>query len=141
MKRISREDLWMNQEFLNSKRSTCVKAQVGSVLIRDNRPVAGGYNGVAPSMDHDDQFDGDGNTTTIHAEANMIAYCAKNGIRTNNTVLFVTLQPCLRCAQLIIQAGIIAVYYENDYRCNEGLDYLKMNDIRVFKYERKQKLI
>lgn len=141
MTRISRDDLFMNQAFLMSKRSTCVKKQVGCVLVRDRRAIASGYNGVAPGMDHEDQFDDDGNTTTIHAEANMFSFCAKHGIRTDRTVLYVTLQPCLRCAQLIVQSGIRTVYYEEPYRCSDGLNYLRMNDIRIIPYTRREKLI
>ena len=62
---------------------------------------------------------------TLHAEQNIITFCSKNGIPTNNTQLFVTLSPCKTCAKLLVQAGIKEVYYLEEYRDTSGIDYLK----------------
>ena len=71
---------------------------------------------------------------TLHAEQNIITFCAKNGIPTNNTQLFVILSPCKTCAKLLVQAGIKEVYYLEEYRDTSGIDYLK-KFIKVEKVE------
>ena len=58
---------------------------------------------------------------TIHAEANVIAFAARHGQPTEESVLYATHGPCLGCAKLIISAGIVAVYYETPYRLDDGL--------------------
>jgi len=77
----------------------------------------------------------DGTLTTrpevIHAEANAIYFCAKNGLKTNGTVLYTTMSPCVQCALAIIQAGIKKVYYREKYRDTSGIDFLKKNGIPV----------
>lgn len=67
----------------------------------------------------------------IHAEANTILFCAKNGIKTNGATLYVTLSPCPECAKMILQAGIKRVVYLEKYRKNDGLKLLKENGVEV----------
>src|SRR5699024_11397094 len=55
----------------------------------------------------------------VHAEANALLQCAKSGVPTNETTLYVTHFPCLQCPKQIIQAGITKVVYEHDYRNHE----------------------
>jgi dCMP deaminase len=73
------------------------------------------------------------NEFTVHAEQNVIAFCAKNGIPTKDTVLYITLSPCKNCAKLIIQAGIKEIVYSEDYRDSDGIDFLSQNGIKVTK--------
>lgn len=114
-----------------SKRSTCSRKQVGCVLVKDNRVVCIGYNGVLPNMPESMGIDEEGNSHTVHAEANVIAFCAKNGIPTDGTTLFTTLSPCEKCAELVIQAGIKEVYFHEYYRNTDGINLLIMNNINV----------
>ena len=111
MDRISRKDLYKEAALLISRRSSCLKRPVGAVLVRDGRMIAQGYNGVLPGVPAIQGIDDEGITHTVHAEANIIAFCAKQGIATNNSAMYITLSPCEKCAELIIQAGIIEVYY------------------------------
>jgi len=67
----------------------------------------------------------------IHAELNAILFCAKNGLPTKNTTLYVTLSPCHNCAKHIIQAGIKRVVYKEEYRDTSGLEFLKENGVKV----------
>ena len=69
--------------------------------------------------------------SVVHAEANAIAYAAKEGISTKGCSLYVTLSPCINCANLIIQAGIKEVIYTESYRDTSGIDHLKKNNIAV----------
>lgn len=72
-------------------------------------------------------------TTAVHAEANAIVWAARNGVATGGTALFTTHQPCIDCAKLIINAGIMQVWYKNPYRLREGLELLiNSNWVEVF---------
>ena len=116
-----------------SKRSTCSRKRVGAVLVKDNRVIAIGYNGVLPNMPEEMGLDKDGNSHTVHAEANIIAFCAKHGISTNDAELYVTLSPCEKCSELIIQSGIKKIHYTEDYRDKTGVKLLTLNKIEVLK--------
>lgn len=135
--RISRHEYFIEVARLTAKRSTCPKKQVGAVLVKDKRIVAIGYNGVLPNTDHLTGMDPDGITHTVHAEANIIAFCAKEGISTKGTTLYTTLSPCEKCAELIVQAGIERIHYLESYRDVTGLDILINHNIGInnFGYE------
>lgn len=133
-KRISRHDLFVEIAQVMSQRSSCMKKAVGAVLVRDNRIIATGYNGVLSKEQHSKGLSSDGVTThTVHAEVNIIAFCAKYGIPTENTTLYTTLSPCIKCAEIIIQAGIKEVVYVEEYRDDTGLIKLRENDILIGK--------
>ena len=133
--RISREEYFMEVAKLTAYRSTCPKKSVGAILIKDNRIIATGYNGVLPHIDHNKGIDEAGKTHTVHAEANLISFCAKKGIPTEGTVLYTTLSPCDKCAELIIQSGIESVVYLEAYRDHSGTGKLIRNKIKVDSYE------
>ena len=135
MERISREQYFISIALLTAKRSTCLKKQVGAVLVKEGRIIATGYNGVLPGDDHSSGMDEDGITHTVHAEANIIAFCAKNGISTDNSVLYTTLSPCEKCAELIVQSGIGEITYIEKYRDSSGLQILHNQGILVNSYE------
>lgn len=134
MDRISREQMFSEIAKTVSKRSTCTRKQVGCVLVLENRIIAIGYNGVLPGRPESEGLDAEGNSHTVHAEANVIAFCARNGISTFGTSIWVTLQPCEKCAELLIQAGICEVNYLEEYRCDKGIQLLTNNNIKVNKY-------
>lgn len=69
--------------------------------------------------------------TVLHAERNIIAKAAKEGISLKGASLFVTMSCCLECALMICQAGIKEVYYREEYRCLDGIKYLKDHGIHV----------
>jgi len=73
----------------------------------------------------------------LHAEQNVITFCAKNGLTTNNTTMYITAAPCTMCAKLIVQAGIKEVIYFKDYRSEDGFKLLKKGGVKVRKYEEK----
>lgn len=129
--RITRETYFQKAALLASERSTCPKKAVGAVLVLDKRIIATSYNGVLPHYDHSKGMDNEGTTHTVHAEANIIAFCAKHGIATKGTTLYLTLSPCEKCAELIIQAGITHVNYIEEYRDTRGIEVLRENDILI----------
>lgn len=71
----------------------------------------------------------------LHAESNAIAKVAKSTNSSRGGTLYVTLSPCFECSKLIIQAGIVRVVYEEEYRLTEGIDLLRKAGIEVTKHE------
>lgn len=120
MDRIPWDQYFMAQSHLLALRSTCTRLMVGATIVRDNRIIAGGYNGSVSGSVHcvdEGCYVIDGHCVrTIHAEANALLQCAKFGVPTENAVIYVTHFPCLQCCKQLIQAGIKKVYYAADYR-------------------------
>src|SRR5690625_7638447 len=120
MNRISWDQYFLGQARLVALRSTCTRLIVGAVIVRENRIIASGYNGSVYDGAHcidEGCYIVDGHCVrTVHAEANALLQCAKFGVATNETNLYVTHFPCLQCCKQIIQAGINNIYYEQDYR-------------------------
>lgn len=120
MERISWDQYFMAQSHLLAMRSTCTRLMVGATIVRDKRIIAGGYNGSISGGDHcidkgcyvvENHC-----IRTIHAEINALLQCAKFGVPTEGAEVYVTHFPCVHCAKALIQAGIKAVYYANDYK-------------------------
>lgn len=111
--------------------SYCTKRKVGAILVKDDQIIATGYNGTIKGFDNVCEIDSKTLLTVLHAETNAITSCARKGIATDESVMFVTLSPCLDCAKLIIQAGIKEVYYLEKYKRTEGIELLEQANIRV----------
>ncbi|MFE4425861.1 ComE operon protein 2 [Peribacillus butanolivorans] len=120
MNRISWDQYFMAQSHLLALRSTCTRLTVGATIVRDNRIIAGGYNGSIAGGTHcidDGCYVIDNHCIrTIHAEMNALLQCAKFGVPTADAEIYVTHFPCLQCCKSLIQAGIKAVYYAEDYK-------------------------
>ena len=120
MKRLSWQDYFMANAELISKRSTCDRAFVGAVLVKNNRIIATGYNGGVSDTDKCDEaghYMEDGHCIrTVHAEMNALIQCAKEGISTDGTEIYVTHFPCLNCTKALLQAGIKKITYKANYR-------------------------
>ena len=131
MERISREDLFMTIALQMAKRSTCLRAQVGCVIIDDNRRIlTSGYAGSPPGQPHCYEVGCDINELgacrrTIHAETNAIVYATRIGISINHGIMFTTMSPCYKCAQLILSAGLKEIYYFEKYRDATGIEFLE----------------
>lgn len=110
------------------------RKKVGAVIVKDNNIVSFGYNGTPTGWDNKCE-NSDMNTIpeVIHAEANCICKCSKQGISSEGGTLYVTLSPCYECAKLIIQAGIKRVVYEELYRNDEPIKFLIKAGINVEK--------
>ncbi|MFC7372692.1 ComE operon protein 2 [Fictibacillus iocasae] len=120
MNRISWNDYFLAQSHLLALRSTCTRLAVGATIVRDNRIIAGGYNGSISGGVHcidDGCYVIDNHCVrTVHAEVNAILQCAKFGVPTNGATMYVTHFPCLNCCRIIIQSGIKTLYYGEDYK-------------------------
>lgn len=155
MTRISRDNLFMEIAKMFALRGTCVRAQVGAIIVRDHHIVSHGYNGAPPGMAQCDEVGCGGGewettvlsphsraeqkfpngcTRAVHAEANAIAYAARQGVPVEGSRMYTTHQPCLPCAQLIVSSQIAEVVYLEPYRLMDGLNLLTGSSVTVVKY-------
>lgn len=136
--RIARDLALMSIAKVWQKRSTCLRLQVGAIIAIDGRPVVSGYNGAPAGMVHcysaicgpDKPC-----TRTIHAEANCVAFAAKHGISIHGGTLYTTDSPCIECAKLLINGGILNVIYEREYRDRKPIDLLVEAGVTVTAYD------
>ena len=109
-----------------AERATCDRKSVGAVIVRDNHPIATGYNGSVRGLGHcDDEghLMEDGHCVrTVHAEANAIVQAARNGMRIEGASIYVTASPCWGCFRLIANAGIVKVVFGEFYRDQKIFD-------------------
>ena len=115
-----------------AKNSYCIRKQVGALIVKDKMIISDGYNGTPSGFENNCE---DKNNKTkpyvLHAEANAITKVAKSTNNSENATLYVTCSPCLECAKLIIQSGIIRVVYCENYRIEEGIELLKRAGIEI----------
>ena len=125
---------------LCSKNSYAIKLQVGAIIVKDGQIMSDGFNGTPCGFENKCEvksMDGSLHTLSyvLHAESNAILKCAKYGRPTNGSTLYITHSPCIECAKLIIQAGIIRVVYLEEYKTLDGVELLKRIGIKVEKFE------
>lgn len=104
------DEYFLNIARVVATRSTCPRASVGCVLVKDRRIQTAGYNGSLPGEKHCsnvgcEMLDGHC-VRTMHAEANAIAQAAKIGASVQGTVCYVTHTPCSNCRKLMASAGV-----------------------------------
>jgi dCMP deaminase len=121
--RPSWEDYFMQIARVVATRSSCLRRQVGAVLVKNRQILATGYNGVPRGIAHcevrgclrDELGIPSGERQELcrglHAEQNAIIQAAYHGVAVNGAELYSTLQPCVNCAKTLINAGIVAVYF------------------------------
>ena len=110
-------------------RATCPRKAVGCVLVKDRRIVATGYNGSPSGMPHCDDvgchlMDKGGRQScvrTVHAEANALLQAGRKAV---GSTAYLTIPPCLECAKLLIQGGVVDVLWSGDYVGGDGVDLL-----------------
>ena len=115
-----------------AENSYCVRRQVGALLVKDKMIISDGYNGTPSGFENICEDDaGKTKPYVLHAEANAITKVAKSGNSSEGATLYVTSSPCIECAKLIIQAGIVRVVYSEVYRCTDGIELLEKAGIAV----------
>jgi len=115
-----------------AENSYCDRKKVGALLVNNKMIISDGYNGT-PSGFENICEDESGTTKSyvLHAEANAITKVAKSNNSSLGATLYVTTSPCIECAKLIIQAGIIKVVFEEKYRITDGIELLEKAGIEV----------
>ena len=124
--------------------SSAKRAQVGAIIVKDNRIISIGYNGMPSGWDNVCEYEIGvyelnkelkTKTEVLHAETNAIAKVAQSTESSKGATLFCTHLPCIECAKLIHQAGISNVYYDIEYQAakGSGKQFLEDSNIEVNK--------
>jgi dCMP deaminase len=129
---------------LVATRSTCLRRQVGAVIVKDKHILTTGYNGAPTGLPHcldigcmrDDLHIPSGTQhelcRAVHAEQNAICQAAQHGISLLDSTLYCTHQPCSICAKLIVNVGIKKIFYIHGYPDDMTKDLLgdKLNEYK-----------
>ena len=127
MSRPSWTEYFMTITRMVAKRSTCLRRQVGAILVKDKRILATGYNGAPAGLRHCEEVGCLRLNSSVpsgmrhelcrglHAEQNAIIQAAYHGIPIAGSTLYCTNKPCVICSKMIINAGIKKIFYEEGY--------------------------
>ncbi len=130
---------------LVSKRSTCIRRKVGAVIVKDKRILSTGYNGAPSGIKHCYETgclreklkvpSGERHELCrgLHAEQNAIIQAAYHGVEIKGSVLYCTNLPCIICTKMLINAGIIKIYYKDGYPDKLSKDMLDEAKIDLIK--------
>ncbi len=141
--RPSWDEYFLELACLVSKRSTCLRRSVGAVLVKGKNILATGYNGAPSGIKHcinigclrDKLKIPSGQRHELcrglHAEQNVILQAALHGVSTKNSQLYVTNQPCMICAKMLINAGIKEIIISDGYPDKLAEKFLKAAKIKV----------
>jgi dCMP deaminase len=138
-------DVYMDMAKRFAQLSSAKRLQVGSIIVKDDRIISIGYNGMPSGWTNEceiELYDAYGRfelitkPEVIHAEANAIAKLAKSTESGHDATMFLTHSPCVECAKMIYTAGITKVVYGEDYRDNSGVVFLQQCNIKVDKYSK-----
>ena len=128
---------------LVATRSTCLRRQVGAVLVKNERIISTGYNGAPRGLEHcldigclrEEQGIPSGHRYElcrgVHAEQNALINAAYYGISTSEAVIYCTNQPCIICARMIINAGIIKIVHRGNFDDDLAIKFLKEAGIEL----------
>ena len=120
--------------------STAKRAKVGAIIVKDDRIISIGYNGMPSGWDNNCENEigvhkGEPVLKTkpqvLHAEMNAISKVARSSESSQDAVMFLTHAPCHDCAKMIYQSGISSVYYRTAYRDSSGIEFLEQCNIPV----------
>ena len=133
--------------------STAVRLKVGAIVVKDDRIISIGYNGMPSGWDNNcedeigDVRDVNDNVVEIrlkskpevlHAERNAIDKLARlGGVGSAGAAMFTTHAPCLECSKSIYGAGITEVFYGEDYRSEDGIFFLKKCGVNIVKISKR----
>ena len=141
----------MDITHLVAKRSTCLRRQVGAVLVKDKKILATGYNGAPSRLEHCIEIgclrerqgipSGERHELCrgLHAEQNAIIQAAYHGVQIHGATLYCTNYPCMICSKMILNAGIQKVVYGDGYADALAKEMFKESGIAIKKFGRKPK--
>ncbi len=143
-KRPSWDEYFMEMAELTAKRSTCLRRQVGAVIVKDRHIIATGYNGAPRNVPHCAELGGclreemkvpSGERhelcRALHAEQNAIIQAATLGQSIEDSSIYITNQPCSICAKMIINAGINRIIVREGYPDKLAVDILDQAGLKV----------
>jgi len=146
MERPSWDEYFMDITSLVARRSTCMRRQVGAVMVKEKNILATGYNGTPSGITHCDVTgclreqlnvpSGERHELCrgLHAEQNAIIQAARHGVNISDSVLYCTNSPCIICTKMLINAGIRKVVYLQGYSDNLSLEMLDEAGIEALSF-------
>jgi len=146
--RPSWDEYFMQIAYLVARRSTCLRRQVGAVLVREKRILTTGYNGAPTGLRHCQEVgclrekmgvaSGERHELCrgIHAEQNTIIQAALHGISTEGSTLYSTHQPCIMCAKILVNAGVRRIVFDGSYPDKLGREILDEAGVELVMYLR-----
>ena len=157
---------FMDVAKLTANLSHAKRLKVGTVIVKDNRIISCGYNGLPagwePNICENVTFLSDSEyfdtpreeqkrfvpiagtffwkgmktyDEVVHSEANAISRLASSTESGVGATIFCTHSPCINCSKIIYGAGIVTVYYDQEYRCDNGIQFLEKCGVEVIKYK------
>ena len=150
MERPSWEEYFMEIARLVARRSTCLRRQVGAVVVKEKNILATGYNGTPSGITHCEVVgclrqklnvpSGERHELCrgLHAEQNAIIQAAKHGINIADSTLYCTNSPCIICSKMLINAGVRRIVYLEGYSDALSLEMLAESGIEVRTFEEVQ---
>ena len=144
-KRPSWDEYFMEMAEVTAKRSTCLRRQVGAVIVQDKHIIATGYNGAPRGIEHCGERKGgclreelgvpSGEKhelcRALHAEQNAIIQAATLGQSIEGATIYVTNQPCVICAKMLINAGIEKIIVKEGYPDELAVEILEEAGIKI----------
>ncbi len=127
MSRPTWDQYFIDITHLVATRSTCMRRQVGALLVKDKNILATGYNGTPSGIRHCEEVgclreqlkvpSGERHELCrgLHAEQNAIIQAARHGVNIDGSTLYCTTMPCIICTKMLINAGIKRIVYEQGY--------------------------
>lgn len=142
--RVSWDEYFMQIADIVKTRSTCLRRQVGAVIVKENRIITTGYNGAPSGLKHCTEIGGCERARlnipsgqrhelcrALHAEQNAIIQAAKIGVSTEGATIYITLQPCVICAKMLVNAGIKRIVFKGEYPDELSRSILEEADIEL----------
>ena len=121
------DHFWFVQALLYSTRGTCDRLRAACIIVKDKRLVGAGFNGSPPGAPHCDDV---GHLMienhcerTLHSEENAIINTERRNLVGSKA--YITATPCIRCAKLLVSAGVKEVKFLGEYSNSRGKDYLE----------------
>ena len=113
--------------------SKAKRKKVGCLIVKNGQIISDGYNGTPAGYDnnceYETRFGYETKPEVLHAESNALMKLAKSTNSSKDSTIYLTMSPCFDCAKLIIQAGVIRVVYSEKYRNQEGIKFLRSNNV------------
>lgn len=150
MNRPTWDEYWMQIAEYAATRSTCLRRQIGAVIVKNNQIISMGYNGAPSGLEHCDKLGclreqnniPSGERTeqcrAIHAEQNAIIQAARHGVSIDGATMYVTCSPCNTCSKILINSGIKEIVYLVHYPDKMADKVLEESKIKIKKYEKKE---
>lgn len=143
MARPTWDQYFIDITHLVATRATCLRRQVGALLVKDRNILATGYNGTPSGIRHCEETgclrerlkvpSGERHELCrgLHAEQNAIIQAARHGINIDQSVLYCTTMPCIICTKMLINAGIKRIVYEEGYGDDLAREMLEEAGIEI----------